>query len=362
MATKQRTIYLKELLIHPGETIAEILDERKISQKELAFRTGFSEKHISTVINGEKSVSAELATKLEYALDIPASFWRNLQTNYDLEFVTFNERNDISEEEEEIGLGLKKVVEQLTDHKFENKNPKDIVLDERKLLQVSDLRIIKSLNCPSYRAQFSQNTDEALIYAWHFLCEKMSIGQTDIELNIPLLRANLQRIKDVMFEDSLKHTELVRSILNECGILFYVAKDVKNASIKGATIRTRTNQVLITLTIRGKYIDIFWFTLFHEISHVLNGDFLKNGLNAEKRCETESIADTFAENVLIDPDLYKAFVARGDFNDLSIGKFARQVNVLPTIVIGRLMKDKYIPWSYNRHRELYIWDNDVPNK
>ena len=99
MATKLQHIFPDELLIHPGETILEMIEDRNISQKELAIRTGFTEKHISTVINGQKNISAEFAMKLEYALGIPASFWRNLQTNYDLEVVSFNEKHNISNEE-----------------------------------------------------------------------------------------------------------------------------------------------------------------------------------------------------------------------------------------------------------------------
>ena len=39
----------------------------------MAIRTDFSEKHVSTVINGQKSISPSFAKKLEYALKIPAS-------------------------------------------------------------------------------------------------------------------------------------------------------------------------------------------------------------------------------------------------------------------------------------------------
>ena len=74
MATKLQHIFLDELLIHPGETILEMIQDRNISQKELAIRTGFTEKHNSTAINGQKNLSAEFAIKLEYALGIPASF------------------------------------------------------------------------------------------------------------------------------------------------------------------------------------------------------------------------------------------------------------------------------------------------
>ena len=58
------------LLIHPGETISDILKERNITQKELAQRAGVSTVFLCNVINGKKDISKTLAKGLEYALDM----------------------------------------------------------------------------------------------------------------------------------------------------------------------------------------------------------------------------------------------------------------------------------------------------
>ena len=79
-----------DLLVHPGETIKEVLEEKKMSQEELAIRTEYSPKHISEVVRGKKDISSEFANRLEYALGIPASFWMNLQSNYDKEVFEIN--------------------------------------------------------------------------------------------------------------------------------------------------------------------------------------------------------------------------------------------------------------------------------
>lgn len=81
----------RDFIIHPGETLMEFLEDRKMSQKELAIRCGVSEKHISTVPNGKKDISANFAKKLEYALGIDAIFWMNLQANYDKDIIKYEE-------------------------------------------------------------------------------------------------------------------------------------------------------------------------------------------------------------------------------------------------------------------------------
>ena len=74
----------REMIIHPGETLKEILEDRNMSQFELALRAGVTPKHISTIISGEKNISVSFAKKLEYALNVEAEFWINLQTLYDI--------------------------------------------------------------------------------------------------------------------------------------------------------------------------------------------------------------------------------------------------------------------------------------
>jgi len=86
METEQNKIGLSgDFIIHPGETLAEVLEDREMSQKELAIKTGMTEKYISTVISGQQNISSSFAKKLEYALGIEKDFWINLQANYERE-------------------------------------------------------------------------------------------------------------------------------------------------------------------------------------------------------------------------------------------------------------------------------------
>ena len=66
----------------PGETLREQLEDRGISQKELARRTGLSEKHVSHLVNGDVMLTARTALLLEAALGIPAGFWLRLEATY----------------------------------------------------------------------------------------------------------------------------------------------------------------------------------------------------------------------------------------------------------------------------------------
>jgi antitoxin HigA-1 len=70
--------------IHPGEFLAETLEELALSQAQFARAIGVSPMRISHVINGTRPVTAELALLFGRALDQSPQYWLNLQADYDL--------------------------------------------------------------------------------------------------------------------------------------------------------------------------------------------------------------------------------------------------------------------------------------
>jgi HTH-type transcriptional regulator / antitoxin HigA len=74
-----------DVAIPPGEYLAEEIQARGISQKELAKRMGRPLNAINEIINGKKAITAETTLQLEEVMpEIPARFWLNLETYYQL--------------------------------------------------------------------------------------------------------------------------------------------------------------------------------------------------------------------------------------------------------------------------------------
>ena len=71
--------------IHPGEHLAEFLDELGISQYRLAKVIGTSPRRINEIVHGRRSITADTALRLGQALGITPEFWLNLQNLYDLD-------------------------------------------------------------------------------------------------------------------------------------------------------------------------------------------------------------------------------------------------------------------------------------
>ena len=73
---------LQDWVSVPGETILDMLEERGWSQSELAERTGYTLIHISQLIEGNASITDEIALKLERALGSTAGFWLHREAQY----------------------------------------------------------------------------------------------------------------------------------------------------------------------------------------------------------------------------------------------------------------------------------------
>ena len=71
--------------IHPGEHLAEMLEELEISQYRLAKTMGTPARRINEIIHGNRSITADTALRLGQALGMTPEFWLNLQRMYDLD-------------------------------------------------------------------------------------------------------------------------------------------------------------------------------------------------------------------------------------------------------------------------------------
>lgn len=364
MVKEQKIIGLSpDLIIHPGETLEEVLEDRGMSQKELAIRTGMTEKHISTVVKCQKNISVAFAKKLEYALGIDAKFWINLQSNYERELLEFEEVNNITVDEVAILKPLKEIIDYFISKKFleESANEAERILSLRKLLAVSNLTAIPNITYnAAYRVQISTNVkvDTYVLYAWQRICElETSAIKVVGGLNIDLLKKYIPEIKSLMFENVNVVKEKLTKIFSNCGIAFNIVKNFKGAPVQGFIKKTEGDKLILCLTLRKSRADIFWFTLFHEIGHIINGDVQQRFVDFKStQSDTEAKADIFASETLMNSVEYKRFVMNNDYSLAAINDFAKSQDVQDYIVIGRLQSDEVIGWdAYSDRIVQYKW-------
>lgn len=73
--------YQPDVAIPPSETIQEMLQDMSLSQAELSQRIA---ENLNEIVQGKQQITAEVSLELELAFGLPASFWLNLEKNYQL--------------------------------------------------------------------------------------------------------------------------------------------------------------------------------------------------------------------------------------------------------------------------------------
>ena len=71
--------------IHPGEHLAEFIEELGISQYRLAKTIGVPPIRINAIIKRRRSITADTALRIGRALGTTPDYWLNLQRIYDID-------------------------------------------------------------------------------------------------------------------------------------------------------------------------------------------------------------------------------------------------------------------------------------
>src|SRR5713101_4202080 len=72
------------MAIHPGEHLAEELKELGMSAAELARKLKVPTNRITSILNGQRTITGDTALRLAHFFGTSAQFWLNLQALYEL--------------------------------------------------------------------------------------------------------------------------------------------------------------------------------------------------------------------------------------------------------------------------------------
>jgi addiction module HigA family antidote len=378
MANKHRP-FRPDWVTHPGEHLEELLTVYDITQAELAERTGISRKTINAIIRGDMLLSSETAVLLEPVLGRSARTWMNLDAHY-------RERQAQILQEQRIRAAEGSIKAfPLPALKKRGIVPKtnDIVEIGSALLTffaISSFDAWQTIWKPSalrvaYRQRRHETKTPEIVSIW------LREGQRIVEAHpIPhafdetKLREILPRLRAISRLPSTDSWVLVRELCAEAGVTIIRVAPYAKLGVYAASYRFR-GHTIIQLSGHQRTIDQVWFSLFHEIGHLLlhgvKEIFLDDGdPGASEPDETETLdkqeveADAFARRQLIPDGAFRQFIreSRGIYTATSVDAFAEEQEVHAGIVVGRLQHENYIKYSVLRDlQEPYGWPDEENN-
>jgi HTH-type transcriptional regulator / antitoxin HigA len=356
-----------DLPIPPGDYLEEVIEELGMTKDELAKRINRPAPKLSAIFNGTKSITPGTALELERAVGVPAHIWTGLEAEYRLALKRIEHSKALSQLKSEIklvtlfryadlvGMG---VIEKFT-------KPVDKVLSLHKFFGVTSLAAVPQLR--RYQLAFRKSSNHTKGYtpqavsAWLRIGETSAMNSQCAPYNETRLRSALSQIRTMTNQSPDKFQGPLHKTLADAGVVLVVCPHMPRTGIQGATFWMGSEKAVVMMTLRYGWADIFWFSLFHELGHILlhgrNTVILEKQDQDPKYLKQEAQANRFAGNTLIPSEAYKAFISQDQFYEENITAFARSIEIDPGMVVGRLQHDGHMPndW-HNGLRKQLVWN------
>jgi len=327
----------------PGYFIREQMDIRGWIQEELSDVLGISTKHLSSILQNRQALSIENAKKISSAFGTSPQYWLNLDNDYRLWLVK-EKQDQTADVEAKAQIYERMPVRDMIKKKWLNKTRdiKDLSKQVKLFWGITELnfQFLEDTILPYCKKSQAYNQFNASYAAtWFQMAKKVSANYEVATYNKQALESLFKSISSYTTLDD--GVELFLNELNNCGVKFFVLPHLEKTYLDGAAFFHQDRPVVV-YTARYKRIDNFWFTVSHEIAHILNHldnktPFVLDNLREETTDKKEHEANNLASKHLKHTEILA--MLEPSFNYLTVSKIrecAEEVNIHPAIVIGAL--------------------------
>ena len=337
-----------ELAVPPGESLREALENLGVSQSELASRMRRPVAKINEIVNGKTAISADTAVQLETALGTPASFWIRLQSQYDEAVARQRFEQRIASErtaaERFPYAEMANLAWVARTRKLEEK-----ARNLAYFFGVVSLEQVEELATgAAYRRSLGSRVSKHALAAWLRRGEVLARRVETSPYSPGELVHALPRLRSLTLDGGGFFHRLQRECA-EVGVAVVAVPHLKGTYANGATRWLSPIKPMVQLSLRYPWDDVFWFSFFHEIGHLLRHRKKNVWIDTDRmeRSAEEEEADRFAADTLIPKTAYERFVgSRRRVSEADVRTFARQIGVSPGIVVGRLHFDRVLPRTH----------------
>ncbi len=358
MTTEMRV--WSDLAIPPGELLAETLETLGLSQAELARRMGRPAQAINEIVRGTKKITPETALQLERVLRVPAHIWTRLEADYRHMKARLEDRARLKTE---APRAARYPYVAMAAHGWVRKT-RNWVERSRELLAffaVASLQHVPDVEAAAFRRSAKLLASPEALAAWlrqgELEAQRMTVGR----FNVRRVRGALPDIRRLTQRPPEDFEPRLSQVLADAGVALVLVPHLPGTGAQGATRWLAGDKALVQMSLRYRWDDVFWFSLFHELGHVIlhgrGSVFIEHYDRDNAEEEPEREADRFASGHLISESAYDAFLRRPNYHTkAAVVQFAREQGIAPSIVVGRLQHDGHLPHSHlNDLRSRFAW-------
>jgi HTH-type transcriptional regulator/antitoxin HigA len=349
--TEQDLSFTPEWVSPPGDTIMDAIEERDWTQAQLAERLGYTEKHVSLLINAKVPITEESAQKLSRVIGSTPEFWLRREAQYRSQLVQIEERERLQSWVPWLDrLPVKDLMKQgvIAKRRLDAKNKPEIVKELLQLFGVAspdNWETCYEQKQVAFRHTRKEQSNVGAISAWLRLGE-IEAEKADVpKYNKSKFEKAVQEIRKLTVLSQGEFMPQMQRLCNEAGVILAIVPAIPCAYTSGVARWLNPHRALIQLSLYGKQNDRFWFTFFHEAAHILLHDkkdiFLDDSGHGDRlESQQEDEANAWAREFLI-PSEYDAELSTLRSRE-DVINFAERLGIHAGIVVGRLQYDKVV--------------------
>jgi len=357
--TEHNTTFSPDWVSPPGDTIWDAAEERGWTQVELAQRLGYTEKHMSQLINGKAPLSMDAALRLERVLGSTADFWLAREAKYQHHKARLEAAERYAAWATWLDeIPVKELMAQgaIAKQRMDAKNKPGLVETCLRFFGVAsptEWRAHYGNMQVAFRRSRSEQSNVGAIAAWLRLGEQQSEKLDGPKYDKARFEKALQHIRTLTCEAPPSFEPQMRQRLQEAGVMLMWVPAIAGTHVSGVARWLSPTRPLIQLSLYGKTNDKFWFSFFHEAAHILlhansqedkKSIFLDDPNATHANDPQEHEANMWARDWLIPPQYAQALPSLR--TKTAVQQFAQQVGIHPGIVVGRLQFDQHIEASW----------------
>ncbi len=230
-------------------------------------------------------------------------------------------------------------------HRAPDDFKKSIKRDENNNLKIDD--IFQSRDEIENHSKFFRKNSKAKEYVIDYWLSKVSKKSKIINLfnKIQFEKLTIPQASNILSVNFKTKSFLeMPALLLKHGIILVYEKSIPGLNVDGVVYKNTNGNPVISLSIRHNRLDNFWFTLAHELSHVILhyeqldtviiDDFDKPD---EEQIEYE--ANRVAADLLIPRTIWRSSPVKSSSNSHEVINFAKEINVHPSIIAGRIRRE-----------------------
>lgn len=335
----ENTTLLADWFSCPGDSLVAAMQRRGVAPSALADRLSGGMQQLRNLVSGIEAINEQSAAVIGDVVGGSTCFWLKRQQNYEIAL----ERavSAVSPEEAQIWLAVPapgpSAKGRLDEAKRRSELRRRLAFFAVSTLGAWHARYGRDREQTRFRKSTTLTSDDGATSMWLRQAELEATLAETAHWNPGALKERLRDIKGLSrISQPKRFLPQLKRVLAEAGVALVVQRAPKGCKASGASRMITPDRAMILLSFRFRSDEQFWFTLFHEIGHlILHGEqsFVDGDEMPDDKCERE--ANAFAASMVV-PDHAKGDFERLAANYKDITRFAVAMEVAPGLVRGQL--------------------------